>query len=174
MYSTTMLSHVLAFFLLLLPCAAFAPTHQSSRTTELSVGNFISGITGAAPSSLLPSTKSPKLANALTQGTSLQNKELACVYKASRDGWSAIYFHQSVDEKGSCLVVALARTGTLFGGFNPVGYRSTDDYYNSNAAFLFSVNGGDKVTKFPVLTGGVSVGRRTYLVLRNMKFSRSH
>jgi hypothetical protein len=88
------------------------------------------------------------------ENTSLQGKDLARVYKASRDGWSAIDFHSAVDDRGSCLVVALARSGTLFGGFNPVGYRSTDDYYNSNAAFLFHVNGGDKVTKFQVLQGG--------------------
>ncbi|KAL3940175.1 MAG: hypothetical protein SGARI_001089, partial [Bacillariaceae sp.] len=145
---------LLLVFVLLATCAAFAPTTRSKRNRDATeLYNWLSGVTGVAPSALLPST-SQKLQETLTESTSLQDKQLACVYKASRDGWSAIDFHNAVDEKGSCLVMALARSGTLFGGFNPVGYRSTDDYYNSNAAFLFCVNGGDKVTKFPALTGG--------------------
>ncbi len=117
-----------------------------------SVENWISGITNAPPSKPL---LSKELEESLTIGTSLQNKELACVYKASTDGWSAINFHKCVDGKGSALVVALSRSGKVFGGFNPLGWRSTDDYYQSNAAFLwFTASGNAGVTRCPILTGG--------------------
>ena len=73
--------------------------------------------------------------------------------KASKDGWSAIDFHKCVDGKGSAIVVALSKSGKRFGGFNPLGWQSTDDYGNSNSAFLwFDKNG--KSVKCPILVGG--------------------
>jgi hypothetical protein len=138
------------------PLVAFTPCQSkrvSSSTTNLSsVGNWISGVTGSPPSQPLLAKK--ELETALVSGTSLQDKELACVYKASQDGWSAIDFHQAADGKGSSLVVALSRSGQVFGGFNPLGWRSTDDYYSSNAAFLWFANGNNKATKCPILPGG--------------------
>ena len=98
----------------------------------------------------------PALAENLVSGTSLEDKELECVYKGSKDGWSAIDFHKCVDGKGSSLVVGLSRSGQVFGGFNPLGWRSTDDYYNSNAAFLWFAQ-GDKAEKCPILTGGETI-----------------
>jgi hypothetical protein len=116
-----------------------------------SLGNWVSGVTNTPPSSPLLSSD---LRVSLVSNTILQGKELARVYRATSDGWSAIDFHRAVDEKGSCLVVALTRSGQLIGGFNPVGWRSTDDYYNSNAAFLWYEQGG-KGMKCPILTGGM-------------------
>jgi len=75
------------------------------------------------------------------------------VYKASKDGWSAVNFHDCVDGRGSALVVALSRSGKKFGGFNPLGWMSTDDYGSSNAAFLWYESGG-KAVRCPVLSGG--------------------
>jgi hypothetical protein len=125
---------------------------RSLSTTPIhSVENWISGVTNSPPSKPV---LTKELEKSLTAGTSLQDKELACVYKASKDGWSAIDFHQSVDGKGSALVVALSRTGQVFGGFNPLGWRSTDDYYQSNAAFLWFATSGQKATKCRILTGG--------------------
>jgi hypothetical protein len=133
------------------------PTHAariSRKTTLGSVENWISGLTNSPPSKPLLSKEQQ---DSLTLGTSLQGKELVCVYKASQDGWSAINFHNKVDGKGSALVVALSRTGRLFGGFNPLGWRSTDDYYQSNAAFLWFVENANKSpTKCPILIGGTS------------------
>lgn len=119
-----------------------------SSTRIDSVENWISGVTNSPPSKLL---LTQELKESLTSGTSLQDKELACVFKASQDGWSAIDFHQCVDGKGSALVVALSRSGQVFGGFNPLGWRSTDDYYQSNAAFLWYGNKGERC---PILLGG--------------------
>jgi hypothetical protein len=94
---------------------------------------------------------------ALTRQTFLQDKPLTCVYRATRDGWSALNFHEAVDGRGCALVVARTRTGALFGGYNPVGWRSTDDYYTSSAAFLWcptSSSSQNTIQKFPVLPGG--------------------
>jgi hypothetical protein len=100
--------------------------------------------------------------NTIVTGTYLerQKDQLQCVYKASRDGWSAIAFHDAVDDMGSGIVVARTITGTLFGGYNPNGWRSTDDYYSSTAAFLWCYGTGNnnnnqkKIVKLPILPGG--------------------
>jgi TLD len=97
--------------------------------------------------------------NTIVTGTYLERKrdDLKCVYKASNMGWSAIAFHDAVDTFGSGIVVARTITGTTFGGYNPNGWRSTDDYYSSTAAFLWCYsNGGPtrKIVKLPVLPGG--------------------
>jgi hypothetical protein len=96
-----------------------ASTNSKTRPSKTlsSVGNFIAGVTNNPPSTLL---SSESLKASLVDGTSLQNKQLARIYKASKDGWTATDFHNNVDEKGSCLVVALTRSGILFGAFNPV------------------------------------------------------
>lgn len=116
------------------------------------VGDFISGITGQAPKSLdVP-------LEGILSGTSIdplrENVDLQCVYKASRDGWSAIDFHTNCDGRGSGLVVVLSQSGKKFGGFNPLGWQSTDDYGSSNAAFLWFSKGSNNFAKCPVLQGG--------------------
>lgn len=89
----------------------------------------------------------------ITAGTNLQGRaDVTCLYKASRDGWSATDFHDRVDTLGSGVVVARSLTGQVFGGYNPAGWRSTDDYVTSTAAFLWARRGG--IVKFPILPGG--------------------
>ena len=127
-----------------------APVPRGRHRALPMFGNFLSGITGIPPPTLLDVAWE----NDLVRLTSLENVNLECAYKASRDGWSAINFHQGVDERGSGMVVALSRSGVIFGGFNPVGWRSTDDYSSSNSAFLWFLK-GNKVIKCPVLTGGM-------------------
>ena len=90
----------------------------------------------------------------IVQDTFLEQKPLVCAYKASRDGWSATAFHEAVDNRGSGVVVAKAlTTGAVFGGYNPNGWRSTDDYTTSTTAFLF--RGCQQ--KYPVLPGSPAV-----------------
>lgn len=79
--------------------------------------------------------------------------DLGLVYKATKDGWSAIDFHRCVDDRGSAIVVALSKSGKRFGGFNPLGWMSCDDYANSNAAFLWFERNGQSAT-CPILPGG--------------------
>ncbi|CAI5969681.1 unnamed protein product [Closterium sp. NIES-64] len=84
----------------------------------------------------------------LLAGTFLEGRELACCYRATQDGFSASSFHARSDFKGPVVVVALAPSPSAsasaplgswlrFGAFNPDGYRSTDDYFDSFDAFLF-------------------------------------
>jgi len=46
------------------------------------------------------------------------------------------------DFKGPCVVLARTEGGAVFGGFNPCGFMSTDDYASSWTAFLFCFPGG--------------------------------
>eukprot|EP00553_Chaetoceros_curvisetus_P009252 CAMPEP_0204615172 /NCGR_PEP_ID=MMETSP0717-20131115/2731_1 /ASSEMBLY_ACC=CAM_ASM_000666 /TAXON_ID=230516 /ORGANISM="Chaetoceros curvisetus" /LENGTH=216 /DNA_ID=CAMNT_0051628039 /DNA_START=276 /DNA_END=926 /DNA_ORIENTATION=- len=116
------------------------------------IGNFLSGVTGQPPSSLNPPLE---LLSNTNIDPNKSNVDLVCVYKASRDGWSAIDFHESCDGRGSGLVVALTSSGKKFGGYNPIGWQSTDDYGSSNSAFLWFENKtGTKAEICPVLSGG--------------------
>ncbi|GJN28067.1 hypothetical protein PR202_gb16148 [Eleusine coracana subsp. coracana] len=73
----------------------------------------------------------------LVSNTHLRDRELKCCYRATVDGFSATDFHRQCDFKGPCVVVGRTDGGLRFGGFNPEGYRSTDDYYDTLDAFLF-------------------------------------
>ncbi|KAA0053055.1 TLDc [Cucumis melo var. makuwa] len=64
-------------------------------------------------------------------------KELKCCYKATSDGFSATDFHACCDFKGPCVIIGYTDKSFKFGAFNPEGYRSTDDYYDTFDAFLF-------------------------------------
>lgn len=126
-------------------------TQQATSSLQASpLQDIFSGITGIAPSSIEPPTD-------VLIGTSIDptrdDVNLECVYKATKDGWSAIDFHNCVDRKGSAIVVALTKSGKRFGGFNPLGWSSTDDYGNSNNAFLWFEKNG-KGVKLPILAGG--------------------
>ncbi|KAK4431065.1 hypothetical protein Salat_0868500 [Sesamum alatum] len=73
----------------------------------------------------------------LLHKTFLKGRELKCCYKASRDGFSATDFHNKCDFKGPCVIIGYTNKFLKFGAFNPEGYRSTDDYYDTFDAFLF-------------------------------------
>jgi hypothetical protein len=97
------------------------------------------------------------LAQRIQQQSQQQQAALKCVYKASRDGWSATTFHEKVDNCGSGIVVAkTARSGALLGGFNPNGWRSTDDYTSSTTAFLWCLARGE-IHKYAVQPQGPAV-----------------
>ncbi|KAF3449468.1 hypothetical protein FNV43_RR10196 [Rhamnella rubrinervis] len=73
----------------------------------------------------------------LIDKTFLKGRELKCCYKASIDGFSATDFHNFSDFKGPCVIIGYTNKSFKFGAFNPEGYRSTDDYYDTFDAFLF-------------------------------------
>ncbi|XP_058085434.1 uncharacterized protein LOC131232926 isoform X1 [Magnolia sinica] len=73
----------------------------------------------------------------LLSTTFLQGRELKCCYRASIDGFSATSFHNYCDFKGPCVIIGYTTKSFKFGAFNPEGYRSTDDYYETFDAFLF-------------------------------------
>ncbi|XAR70612.1 hypothetical protein NMG60_11027525 [Bertholletia excelsa] len=73
----------------------------------------------------------------LVDKTFLKGRELKCCYKATSDGFSATSFHECSDFKGPCVIIGYTNKSFKFGAFNPEGYRSTDDYYDTFDAFLF-------------------------------------
>uniref|UniRef100_A0A7N0UWZ1 TLDc domain-containing protein n=1 Tax=Kalanchoe fedtschenkoi TaxID=63787 RepID=A0A7N0UWZ1_KALFE len=73
----------------------------------------------------------------LVSKTFLKGRELKCCYRASLDGFSAAEFHKCCDFKGPCVIIGYTSKSFKFGAFNPEGYRSTDDYYDTLDAFLF-------------------------------------
>ncbi|KAL1333358.1 hypothetical protein HN51_062179 [Arachis hypogaea] len=73
----------------------------------------------------------------LVASTFLNGKELKCCYRATIDGFSATNFHECCDFKGPCVIIGYTNKSFKFGGFNPEGYRSTDDYYDTFDPFLF-------------------------------------
>ena len=91
-----------------------------------SFGDVFSGITGQAPESLTFPSSTLDRTNIDPSKT---NVDLQCIYKASRDGWSAIDFHENVDSRGSALVVCLSKSGKKFGGYCPT-VRVSCFFYN--------------------------------------------
>jgi len=126
--------------------SAAGTTARKTTTQQYSVIDTLASIGNVAPPQPMLNGKK-KLLQTLLKDTYLASNvdNMKCVYKASRDGWSAIDFHNCVDNRGSGLVVARTRTGITLGGFNPNGWRSTDDYYLSNAAFLWYAKGNNNI-----------------------------
>ncbi|CAK9173378.1 unnamed protein product [Ilex paraguariensis] len=77
--------------------------------------------------------------------TFLKGKELKCCYRATIDGFSATSFHNFCDFKGPCVIIGYTNKSFKFGAFNPEGYRSTDDYYDTFDAFLFYWTDHEKI-----------------------------
>lgn len=125
------------------------------------------GMLAATTATLVAGARAPerildsKLLDQITKGTFLEKNvgDLYCAYKASRDGWSARDFHANVDNLGSAVVAARISSGitsSVIGGYNPNGWRSTDDYFLSNQAFLWTSTAGNRIVKLPILPGGNS------------------
>eukprot|EP00557_Chaetoceros_sp_GSL56_P008087 CAMPEP_0176494110 /NCGR_PEP_ID=MMETSP0200_2-20121128/9910_1 /TAXON_ID=947934 /ORGANISM="Chaetoceros sp., Strain GSL56" /LENGTH=272 /DNA_ID=CAMNT_0017891823 /DNA_START=182 /DNA_END=1000 /DNA_ORIENTATION=+ len=149
--------------------------NASFRKPQLNmINNFLSGITGQPPSSLVDSNILSKLLSGTNIDPEKENVQLGCIYKASRDGFSAVDFHEKCDGRGSGFVVILTKTGKTFGGFNPLGWESSDDYRNSNAAYLWHIEGkntvihnvlqGGNAAIFDYATGGPQFGSSDFIV----------
>ena len=127
---------------------ASSSSSSSSSPSPLDGSSLFSGL--FAPSLSPPAD--------LLVGTSIDpnrdDVDLVRVYRATKDGWSAMDFHAAVDGKGSAIVIATSMSGKVFGGYNPLGWMSTDDYGNSNSAFLWFRKGRGRTVKLPILPGG--------------------
>ena len=73
------------------------PSSSSSSSVNM-VGDFFAGITGQAPKSL--DVPFETLLGGTSIDPSRDTVDLQCVFKASRDGWSAIDFHEYCDGRG--------------------------------------------------------------------------
>jgi len=138
----------------------FPFSEDPALTLKVGASSILLGVYGAIkpPGQLVNSNTLEEVVT----GTFLERRlsdglgSLRCVYKASRDGWSATKFHECVDNNGSGVVVARTLSGKVFGGFNPSGWRSTDDYTTSTTAFLWCLS-RNKVQKYPVQASGAAV-----------------
>lgn len=67
------------------------------------------------------------------------------LYRASRDGDSAVVFHQLCDRKGPTVTIIQTQNNYIFGGYSKVDWDSFNDpsgwaYKRCNDAFIFSLN----------------------------------
>jgi hypothetical protein len=90
----------------------------------------------------------------LLKETQLETRPLKIAYDAERDGWDAASFHKGVDGKGATIVVARAKNGKVFGGYNPKGFCSYGGARPSVAAFLFYEQSPGKFQKLQKLVNG--------------------
>ena len=91
----------------------------------------------------------------LLKGTTLANKQLGCFYQASTNGWTHRDFHSCCDFNPPLptLILMKTKTGSVCGGYNPVGWQSRDDYKDSLQAFLFRIDSNGEVLKAKKIGG---------------------
>lgn len=154
--ATTFLHDLIISPAALEPFLSGSENPDAVEVAKIAVPLLLAAAFGAATRAASSQLVSKSVLDSIVAGTYLERRKdsLERVYKASIDGWSAIAFHEAVDGMGSGVVVARGINGATFGGFNPNGWRSTDDYYSSSAAFLWFLKGSGVVVKLPVLAGG--------------------
>jgi hypothetical protein len=68
--------------------------------------------------------------------------------RGSRDGFDLQTFHDHCNEKGPTItVVSVKDTDEILGGYNPLNFGSTREYYYCDNSFIFSLD-KNKLTKF--------------------------
>ena len=77
------------------------------------------------------------------------------LYRGTRDGFGADYFHRTCDNKGKTLVLIKNSSGHIFGGFASVSWESPSSwkYKEASGSFLFTLTNmhGIQPTKFPLI-----------------------
>lgn len=64
------------------------------------------------------------------------------IFRASRDGWSPIDFHNFCDSEGPTIVLFKSSTGKVSGGFTEISWGSVGGYVQKEDpnAFVFSMH----------------------------------
>jgi hypothetical protein len=66
------------------------------------------------------------------------------LYRGTRDGFGAANFHSKCDDRNNTLTISKAHgTSYIFGGFNSINWKSSDQYKSDPNAFLFSLTNKD-------------------------------
>ena len=81
-------------------------------------------------------------------------KKYRLIYKASRDGDSAIKFHNICDKYSNLIILIKTNEGIRFGGFTSNKFKSTSHVKLDNSAFLFSL---DLMKVFNILPGNYAI-----------------
>jgi hypothetical protein len=61
------------------------------------------------------------------------------IYRGSTDGFLSTNFHSKCDNKGENIVVIRSSNGSIFGGYNPFGWISSNTYTNHKDSCLFTI-----------------------------------
>jgi len=72
------------------------------------------------------------------------------LYRASRDGKSAIDFHSRCDNKGPTITIVKSENGTIFGGYTDISWfssKSCDDHEYQHTSFIFSIRTNGEIVK---------------------------
>ncbi|XP_060600190.1 interferon-induced protein 44-like, partial [Ruditapes philippinarum] len=79
-------------------------------------------------------------------------KTFTLLYAITRDGCNATTFHQKCDNQGPTVTVLYNQQGSVYGGFAPVSWNSSNQWINNTSAFLYQLrfSGNEKSTKFPI------------------------
>ena len=81
-------------------------------------------------------------------------KKYRLLYKASRDGDSAIKFHNTCDKYSNLIILIKTNEGTRFGGFTSNKFRTNSHLKIDNKAFLFSL---DLMKVFKIIPGNYAI-----------------
>jgi len=76
--------------------------------------------------------------------------KLKLLYRASKDGMDSNTFHKKCDDYASTLTIAKSSQGRIFGGYSDQKWNVSNNYKQSDKAWLFSI---DEKEKFPVKKG---------------------
>ena len=121
---------------------------------------------------------SPQL-ESLNQLIGFSNRTYRLIYRASRDGFSAINFHTNCDNVSSTLVIIQSAKLNIFGGYTSQAWASLNTYVTDVEAFLFSlvnptnnslkilVKSSGKQTIYTSIYGGPNFGNADIVVYAN-------
>ena len=76
----------------------------------------------------------------LQQNSGTNHLDPNLIYRGSRDGFAIADFHRLCDNKESTIVIMrVAGTTELLGGYSPLQWNLDDGYYNTNKSFIFAL-----------------------------------
>jgi hypothetical protein len=86
-----------------------------------------------------------------------QNQQWQLIYRASRDGFTAKFFHQFCDSRCPTMTIIRSQNNCIFGGFTKTAWSSSGLEKADPSAFLFTLKNvsGIPPTKYPIHKQGV-------------------
>ena len=98
-------------------------------------------------SSIITTIDPVKQLHAWVKEVDSKDQKFKLLWKGSRDGFAASKFHSNCDGKGPTLTVIQSTDGVIFGGYTSLSWNGNNSYYQDNAAFIYSITKGYKVSK---------------------------
>eukprot|EP01132_Coremiostelium_polycephalum_P008441 gene8441-10368_t len=90
-------------------------------------------------------------------------KKWNLIYKASRDGFGGLKFHEKCDGKGETITIIKSSNGNEFGGYTSLSWNSAGLYQNDTKSFLFLLNNEkNESMKFPYRSSSSILGNPSF------------